>query len=50
LAVWGIPALQFYRAVAVVSGLSAEFKIDLVDPEDCPPTLLQVIKKNGVDL
>jgi hypothetical protein len=35
LAVWGIPAAAFYEAVAAVTGLDAEFCIDLLDPESC---------------
>jgi predicted nucleotidyltransferase len=50
LAAWGIPASEFYRAVAVVSSLSAEFEVDLVDPMDCKPTLRQVIEREGVVL
>jgi predicted nucleotidyltransferase len=50
LAAWGIPPESFYRAVAVVTGLSAEFKIDLVAPEDCAPSLNQAIEREGVDL
>ncbi len=50
LAAWGIPPESFYRAVAAVTGLSAEFEIDLVAPEDCPPSLRQVIEREGIDL
>src|SRR5574341_806158 len=31
LAAWGIPPERFYAAVAAVTGLSADIKIDLVD-------------------
>ena len=48
LAAWGISPGAFYRAVAVVTGISPEFKVDLVAPEDCPPTLRQVIEREGV--
>ena len=50
LAAWGIPPGAFYRAVAVVTGLSPEFKLDLVAPEDCQPSLRQVIEREGVAL
>jgi hypothetical protein len=40
----------FYRTVAFVTGLSPEFEIDLVAPEDCRPALCQVIEREGVDL
>ncbi len=50
LAAWGISADRFCRAVASVTGLSPEFEIDLVDPEDCRPALQQVIEREGVEL
>ena len=50
LAAWGIPAEQYFRAVAAVTGLSAEFKIDLVDPADCKPGLAAAIEHEGVEL
>ncbi|MDQ7029098.1 MAG: nucleotidyltransferase domain-containing protein [Ardenticatenia bacterium] len=50
LAAWGIPPDAFYRAVALVTGLSPEFEIDLVAPEDCRPALHQIIEREGVDL
>jgi predicted nucleotidyltransferase len=50
LAVWGISSDTFYRAVAAVTGISAEFKVDLVAPEDCQPALRQVIEQEGVAL
>lgn len=48
LAAWGIPPDAFFRAVAAVTGLSAEFKVDLVDPEDCRPALRRAIDREGV--
>jgi len=50
LAAWGIPADQFYRAVAAVTGISSEFEVDLVDPEGCRPTVRQFIEHEGIDL
>jgi predicted nucleotidyltransferase len=50
LAAWGIPPDAFYRAVAFVTGLSPEFEVDLVAPEDCRPALCQVIEREGIDL
>ena len=50
LAAWGIPDDEFYRAVASVTGLSADFEIDLVDAESCRPALRRVIEREGVDL
>lgn len=39
LAAWGIPYNRFYKAVAAVTDLSREFKIDLVDPDSWRPGL-----------
>lgn len=50
LAAWGIPPDAFYRAVALVSGLSQEFEIDLVGMEDCRPALRRGIEREGVEL
>jgi predicted nucleotidyltransferase len=50
LAAWGIPPDTFYRAVALVTGLSPEFEIDLVAIEDCRASLWQVIVREGVEL
>ena len=48
LAAWGIPPNAFFRAVAAVTGLSAELKVDLVDPHDCQPALRHAIEREGV--
>jgi predicted nucleotidyltransferase len=50
LAAWGIPSDAFYGAVAFVTGLSSEFEIDLVAPEDCRPGLRRIIEQEGIDL
>lgn len=50
LAVEGIPVSEFYRAVGVVSGLSTEFEIDLIDIDDCKATIRQVVEQEGVPL
>lgn len=50
LAIWGIPPKDFYRAVAFTSGYSKEWKVDLIDAEDCRETLRQSILKDGVEL
>lgn len=47
IAAWGIPAPRFFDAVAAVTGFSAEFKLDVVDPESCPPALREVIEQEG---
>jgi predicted nucleotidyltransferase len=50
LAAWGISPSDFYRAVAVVTGISPEFKLDLVAPDDCQPSLRHVIEQEGLIL
>ena len=45
IAVWGIANDKFYQAVAAVTGMSTEFKIDLIDPKTCRPALPEAIKK-----
>jgi predicted nucleotidyltransferase len=48
LAAWGIPPERYYAAVAAVTGLSAEFKVDLIDPDSCRSSLKDVIVRDGV--
>jgi len=50
LAARGIPADQFYRAVAAVTGISQEFQVNLVDPEGCRLSVQQSIEREGIDL
>jgi predicted nucleotidyltransferase len=50
LAVRGIPSERFYAAAGNLLDLSAEFKIDLVELETCPPALLKNIEKDGKPL
>lgn len=50
LAAWGIPAAQFYDAMATVSTLSTIHSIDLVDPETCRPGILHAIRTDGIEL
>jgi predicted nucleotidyltransferase len=50
LAAWGIPFDCFYRAVAAATDLSADFRIDLVDPETCRPSLRVAIEQHGIEL
>jgi predicted nucleotidyltransferase len=50
LAAWGIPADRIYAAVAVITGLSPDFKIDLIDPDICRPGLRTAIERDGVEL
>jgi uncharacterized protein len=50
LVAWGIPPERFYAAVAAVTGLSADIKVDLVDPEDRCLALQANIAHGGVEL
>ncbi len=50
LAVFGVPADRFYAAVAAITGLSAEFKIDLVDGETCKVSLRDAFDRDGIEL
>ena len=44
----GIPPERFYAAYAAITRGISEFKIDLVDMEDCKETIKEEILKNGV--
>lgn len=50
LAVWGITPERFYAAVAAITGLSADFKVELVDSENCSTSLRKAIVQDGIDL
>ena len=50
IAAAGIPAKQFFEAVGVVTGLSSEFKIDLVDLGTCSPAILKSIQETGREI
>ena len=46
----GIPVDRFFRAESEVQKGNEGFKIDLVDPDECPPELLREIEQEGIDL
>ncbi|KAF0108584.1 MAG: nucleotidyl transferase domain-containing protein [Anaerolineaceae bacterium] len=50
LAARGIPPKRVYEAVGAVTGLSAEFKIDLIELETCPAALRERIETEGKTL
>jgi predicted nucleotidyltransferase len=50
LAVWGIPPVEFFKAVSFATGFSETWKVDLVDGEDCSKGLQDVILKEGIEL
>ena len=47
LAVWGLDEKYYYRAVARLLALDAEFEVDLVMGEAIPASLLAVIEREG---
>jgi len=50
LAVWGISARKFYRAVAFATGVSKKWKVDVVDGQDCQEDLRKSILQEGIVL
>lgn len=50
LAVWGIAPGEFYRAAGIVAEMNSHFKIDVVDPESCRPSVREEIEEDGIDL
>ena len=50
LAVWGIPPVDFFKAVSFATGFSKTWKVDLVDGGDCSKGLQDVILKEGIEL
>lgn len=49
LAAWGIPDDKFYAAVGAVTGLTADFKVDLVDVAACRISLRKAIEDKGIE-
>jgi uncharacterized protein len=50
LAAWGIAPDEFFSAVAAVTGLSPDFKIDLVEPDNCREAIRDSIEKHGIEI
>lgn len=50
LAAWGIAPERFFSAVAAVTGLSPDFKIDLVEPDTCRSAMRDSIEKHGIEI
>lgn len=50
LAVLGIPAARFYAAVGAVTRLITDFKVDLVDIDDCKESISKAIIREGVEI
>jgi len=47
IAARGISPARFFEAVGAITGMSSEFKIDLLDLESCPSTMRESIEKDG---
>lgn len=50
IAAWGIPNDVFYKAIGEIISLSPDFKIDVVDPEECRESFKKAIEKEGIKL
>lgn len=50
LAVWGIPSEIYFKAVAEIISLTFDFKIDIVDLDDCNDSLKKTIEKKGIEI
>ena len=46
----GIPVDRFFRAESEIEAISEDFKVDLVDPQECTPELLKRIEQEGIEL
>jgi len=50
LAVWGIPDEIYLRAYRAMIDFSPDFKIDLVDFDECSPLLREIIQMEGIEI
>lgn len=50
LAAWGIAPDKFFSAVAAVTGLSPDFKIDLVELDTCREAMRTSIEEHGIEI
>ena len=50
LAAWDIPHAKFYAAVGAVTGLTSDFKVDLVDAKECRDSLRKAIEAEGIEI
>jgi predicted nucleotidyltransferase len=50
IAAQGIPPIRFFEAVGAIAGMSAEFKMDLIDLDTSPSSLREAIENEGKDL
>ncbi|MEB3338637.1 MAG: nucleotidyltransferase domain-containing protein [Leptolyngbyaceae bacterium] len=50
LVAWDIPDHQFYQAVGTMAEINPNFKVDLVDPDNCRPSVKQAIEQEGIEV
>ena len=50
IAVWGIRPQDTFRAIGAVMDTDAEMEVNMVDVGSCRPSLLAIIKREGVEL
>ncbi len=50
LAVWGVPASQYFLAATAADEFNEVFSVDVVDVKFCRPSLLKVIEEEGIDV
>lgn len=48
LAVWGMPANQYFLAATAADEFDEAFRVDVVEIKFCGPSLLEVIKEEGM--
>lgn len=48
IAVWGIPANQYFLAATAANEFDEAFRVDVVDVKFCRPSLLKVIEEEGI--
>jgi predicted nucleotidyltransferase len=50
IAAWGIAPEDTFRAIGAVMDMDAPIDVNLVDVNTCRPSILEMIKEQGVDL
>jgi len=50
LAVSGIPAEKIYAAVGAVTGAVRDFKVDVLDLDDCKAYFKKTIEREGIEI
>ena len=50
LASWGVPPHKFFGAVAAVSAISPDFRVELVDIHSCRASIRESIEREGIEL